>query len=345
MPDIPARRIALIRTSALGDVVHTLALVNGLRRGYPDAEITWLIHPLPYQVVQHQQAVDRFIVFPRGWAGWRLLARQLSRERFDLLLVPQTSFKSNLVAALVHAPVKVGYDLRRSREGHCLFTNHHLPYRRPGHVQDHYLEFLDYLGIPAGPVDWNLSFTEEELARRNAFFAELGRPAVALVLASSLPAKDWPPAGHAAVAEYLVQELDMVPLLVGGPSRRERELAAAVAALCPAPVVTALDGPVRDTLLKLSGARVVVGPDTGPLHAAVAMGVPTVGLYGYSDPRRCGPYRFTDLVVDHYTDPGDDPGRPITRRTKRGRMATITPEEVIARIHQALGLPAGPDHL
>lgn len=342
MPEIPARRIALIRTSALGDVIRALPLVNGLRRGYPDAEITWIIHSLPFELVRYQRAVDEFIVFPRGAAGWRLLRRQLARREFDLLLVPQTSFKGHLISWLVRAPIKLGFDRGRSREFHYFFVNRHLPRRPEAHAQEHYLEFLDYLDIPREPVRWDLVFTEEELARRDAFFASLRRPAVSLVLASSRPAKDWHPAGFAAVAEHLVRELHMVPLLVGGPSRRERELAEAVASLCSVPVVPALDGPVRETLLKLSGSRVVVAPDTGPLHAAVALGVPTVGLFGFSDPRLCGPYRFRELLVDRFSDPGEDPDRPLIREARPGRMAAITPAEVITRIHQALGLPVSP---
>lgn len=340
-PRIPARRIALIRTSALGDVIHALPLVNGLRRAYPEAEITWLLHPVPFQVVQRQQAVDHFIVFPRGRAGWQLLNRELSARDFDLLLVPQTSAKAHLIAAMVRAPVKLGFDFRRSRELHWLFTTHHLPRRPAAHAQELYLEFLDYLGIPREPLRWDIAFTDEELGWRDRFFAGLGRPAAGLVLGSSNPAKDWHPAGYASVAEHLVRELDMIPLLLGGPSEREAGLAEDVAARCSVPVVPALDGPVRDTLLKLSGSRVVVAPDTGPLHAAVALGVPTVGLYGYSDPRRCGPYRFRELLVDHYSDPGEDPNRPITRKTRPGRMATISPEEVIARLHQALAMHSG----
>jgi heptosyltransferase I len=89
-------------------------------------------------------------------------------------------------------------------------------------------------------------------------------------------------------------------------------------------------------LLRLSGAAVVVAPDTGPLHAAVALGVPTVGLYGASDPRRCGPYhRFADLLVDRYNEPGHEHA-PIRRTLRRGRMAAITPHQVIEKVELAL---------
>jgi heptosyltransferase I len=335
-PVFPARRICVVRTSALGDVIHALAMVNGLRAGYPAAHITWVIHPVPWQAVRHQSAVDRFIVFPRhGLAAWRALRRELARERFDLLLLPQVSFKAGLVAALARADVKVGFDRHRSRELHGLFVDHRIPAREPGHVQDAYLEFLDYLGIEGYRPEWGLAFTAEELDRQARFFAGLGRPAVAFVVATSNPEKDWPAESHARVMEHVASR-GLRPLIVGGPSPRERRLAAQITEVCRAEVVVALAESVRETLWQLGGSALVVSPDTGPLHAAVAMDVPTIGLYGYSDPRRCGPYRrFQDLLIDRFNDPGEE-GRPVRRVTRRGRMARIAPGDVIEKVELAL---------
>ena len=334
------RRICVIRTSALGDVVHALAMVNGLRHGFPRAHIAWILHPVPYEVVRHQPVVDRFIVFPRR-GGWGLLRRQLAGERYDLCLVPQVSFKASLVAALVRAEVKLGFDFRRSRELHYFFTNAHLPPRPAGHVFEQYLEFLAYLGIQNYEPRWDLVLTPQERAAGEAFAAGLSGPALGLVVASSSRHKDWPPAHYARLADAAAAQFGLVPVLVGGPGAREAAAAREIAAAARTPVVMALDGPVRTTMAKLAHCRVVVAPDTGPLHLAVALGVPTVGLYAYSDPRRCGPVKFRELLVDHHNRPGDDPARPITRRTRPGAMATITVEEVLARVELALTMAGG----
>ena len=330
------RRICLLRLSAIGDAIHALALVNGLRRLYPAAHLSWILEPLPYQAVRHQSTVDRFIVFDagRGLEGWRQLARQLRQEEFDLLLVPQVSFRSSLVSRLVRAEVKLGFDWSRSRELHWLFMNRHLPRGRVAHAQDQLLEFLPALGHAGYVPEWNLEFTSEELEESERWFAAIDRPVLALVLASSRPEKDWSPEGYAQVADAADRELGLQPMLVGGPSRREREIADAILARTRSRPIVALDGPIRMTLWKLRGSRVVVAPDTGPLHAAVAMNRPVVGLYGYADPRRTGPYkRFHDLLVDHYRA---DPETPISRSTHRDRMDGITAAEVVAKIRLAL---------
>jgi heptosyltransferase I len=337
MVEIPARRIGLVRLSAIGDTVHALALANGIRRGYPDARLTWIVEPISWELLQHQPAIDRFIVFnPReGLAGWRKLAHELRGEPFDLLLVPQVSAKATMVSRLARAKTRLGFDRERSRELHSLFVDRRLEASPPAHAVDQNLEFLDHLGIPRRSPEWNLVVTDEEKEEARAFYNQFGRPAVALVVSSSRPEKDWTAEGYAAVAERVDRQLDLQPVLVGGPGERDRAMAEAILRASRNRPSVALDRPLRSTLAKLWGASVVVAPDTGPLHIAVALGRPTVGLYGFTDPRRTGPYGFRDLLIDRYNDPGEEDA-PITRRTRPGRMETITADQVFDKIRLAL---------
>ncbi len=338
MPKISAKRICLIRTSALGDTVHALALVNGLRHGFPDAHITWVLQNIPHEMVKYQPVVNKFITFNRkgGIREWRNLVSRLRREAFDLALTPQTSAKASLITLFTKAEIKLGFDRRRSRELHWLVTNRRIPPRPMGHAQDMMLEFLEALGINDYIPRWDFIFTQEERAWQEEFFSRFDRPVLGLVIASAHPEKDWPPDRYAAVCDHACARLGLSPLLIGGPSRKEADIAESIVRLCRHKPVVALEKPIRHTMLQLDGCRMVIAPDTGPLHIAVALGVPTIGLYGYSDPRRCGPYRrFSDLLLDKYNN-GKEPAGPITRRTKPGRMLLISPGEVIEKIEYAL---------
>ncbi len=339
MPRIEARRICLIRLSAIGDIVHGLALANGLRRGYADAHLTWILEPIGYEMMREQRVIDEFIVFHRkkGVDGWRDLHRILRQRSFDLLLTPQISFKSSLVSFFVRSTIKMGFDFARSRELHWFFTNRHLPAHAPQHVLDQFREFLTALDIPIAPPEWNIRFTDDELAGKATFFERFRAPVVGFIPASSNPDKDWTPEGYSRAIEHVTDRYGMEPLIIGGPGKREKEFADEVCRLSRRPPAVALERPIRKTMWQLSGCRLVIGPDTGPLHIAVALGIPVIGLFGYSNPRRCGPYYSRELIVDRYTDPGEETG-PIRRRVRPGRMARITPEEVIARIDQALGV-------
>lgn len=342
MPDIAAQKICLIRTSAIGDSVHALALVNALRHGYPEAHFTWVLQTIPHEMLRHQPHVDAFIPFDRkgGVKDWYTLIRRLRRERFDLVIAPQASAKVSLLTFLTRGRIKIGFDWHRSRELLYLAANRHIPPRPMGHVQDQFFEFAEFLGIQNYPVKWDFRFTQAERDWQRNFFAPIDRPVIGFVIASAHPEKDWAPASYARVMDYADQALGLQPMMIGGPSRREKEIADAIAGLCQCQPVTALEKPIRHTMLQLEGCRMVLSPDTGPLHIAVALGVPTIGLYGYSNPKRCGPYRFRDLLIDRYNT--DEPeGAPITRKTKPGRMAEIQPEMAIEKIEK--GLAAYPE--
>lgn len=342
MPEIDAKRICLIRTSAIGDTVHALAMVNALRHGYPDTHLTWVLQTIPYEMVKMQPGIDRFITFNRKGSPkeWRSLIRRLRQQSFDLVIAPQASAKVSLLTLLARARVKLGFDWRRSRELLYIATNQHIPPRPMRHVQDQFFEFIEYLGIENFPVQWDFQFNETERTWQQNFFADIKRPVIGFVIASAHPEKDWPPKFYAKVMDDLDKRLELQPMMIGGPSERERRIADEIFSLCRCHPITALEKPIRHTMLQLDGCRLVVSPDTGPLHIAVALGTPTIGLYGYSNPKRCGPYKFQDLLIDKYNK-DETEGAPITRKTKPGRMRTIQPEDVMEKIE--FGLAAYPE--
>jgi len=336
MEKVPAKKICVIRTSALGDVVHAMAMVGALRHGYPDAEITWVLQPLAYDMVKHQGAADHYVLFDRkgGLEHWKALKKRFKNEVYDVVLMLQVSIKASAISTLIKGRIKLGFDMARSRECQWLFSNRRIPKKTPGHVQDQFFEFVDYLGVRDYPVAWNFGFTDEEVAERTAFFEPLGAPAVTFVVASSSPDKDWPAENYAKAVDHVAQQ-GLVPVLTGGPSEREKGLADEISRLATCKPVIALQSSIRGLLKVLSGSAVVVSPDTGPLHMAVALNVPTVSLFGYSNPRRCGPYRrFQDLLIDRFTE--SDGENCSKRYFKTGRMEYISVEDVTEKVDLAL---------
>lgn len=338
MPTIDAKRICLVRPSAIGDTVHALALVNGLRKGFPDAHITWVVEPISFEIFRYQPSVDLFITYSRKGSlrQWLNLARRLRKENYDLAVIPQASGKTSLITAIMRADVKLGFDWARGRDLHWLVTNRHVPPRPVRHVQDQFLEFLDYLEISNYKAEWNFSFTEEEMKWHQEVLAEREAPAVGFVIATARHQKNWPPERYAPVIDHIARKHRLSPVIIGGPDPFERKIAEQIISRCRCRPENTLGLPMRKTMLYLAGCRLVVAPDTGTLHIAVAMNTPVVGLYGHTDPRRCGPYKkFHDLLIDKYNDPGEE-NAPVTRKTKTGRMKCITVEEVIEKIELGL---------
>lgn len=339
LPEAPARRVCIVLLSGIGDVVHGLPLALDLKALDPAIHVTWVAEPAPAEVLRHHPAVDRVVVYrPRdGLRGLAHLRKGMAGVDAALALNLQRYLKSAWPTLFSRAPVRVGLPPSKTRDGIRWFHTHLLREGPWKHTQDLFLDFRWALGVPRdADVAWGITLAPEEEANRDTFLEALGgRPVAALVVASANPEKDWLADRYAALADSLEVDLGFRVILLGGPSARERVIVEAIQRAASTRPVNALTGSVRILMERISGAALVVAPDTGPLHLAHALGVPVVGLFGHTNPWRVGPWRaFRDLVVDRFTDPGDPPD-PAAYLPRSGRMATITVADVLDKVELA----------
>jgi heptosyltransferase I len=319
--------------SAVGDAVHVLPVINALKRTNPRTRVTWVLQPGPAALVRGHRSVDEIVIFDRarGLAAFADVARELRKRRFDLVINLQVYFKAGIVTAFTHAPVKLGFDRGRARDLNWLFTNKKIPASPVQHVQDQYLEFLSALGVSANPLEWDLGPWPSEREWQRTFKSTIQRPIASIVIATSKPEKDWFPERWAEVADALHERFGMQVVLVGGKS--ERELAAEQIVMDKArhKPSSELGSGLRNLVSILDASALVLSPDTGPLHMAVALGRPVISLMGYTNPKRTGPYRrYHDLIVDVYGDPGEN--YPISMENRPGRMKRIETRDVLGKI-------------
>ena len=330
-------RLGIVMMSALGDAVHVLPLLDAVKRHAPSTHVTWILQPGPALMVQGHPHVDDVVIFQRsrGLRAYADAGRELRSRPFDLVMNLQVYFKAGVVTWLSRAPVKLGFDFARARDANWLFTTHRIPPHAEQHVQDQYFEFLDAMGVPHDQPQWHLAPSAPERAAARSLLEGAGEgPVVGMVVASSKAEKNWMPERYAAVARTLEQELGARCVLLGGASAIERAAAERILAAAPGCAIDLLGRGLRTLLGLIDACDVLVSPDTGPLHMAVAMNVPTVGLYGYNNPKRVGPYRrFTELLVDAYGDPGED--YPVSMEHRLGRMDRIQTADVLAKVRSA----------
>ena len=326
-------KICIVMMSAVGDTVHVLPVVNALKRVNPKTRITWVLQPGPAALVRGHRSVDEIIIFDRarGWRAFADVRSELAKRSFDLVINLQVYFKAGIVTAFSRAPVKLGFDRSRARDFNWLFTNSKIPARTVQHVQDQYFEFLSAIGVSPAPVEWDLGPWPKERAWQREFSASTDRPIASIVVATSKPEKDWVPERWAEVSDALHERFGMQVVLVGGRSERELNAERIVMERTRHKPRSELGSGLRKLVAILDASALVLSPDTGPLHMSVALDRPVIGLMGYTNPKRTGPYRkYKDLVIDAYGDPGED--YPISMENRPGRMKRIETRDVLEKV-------------
>jgi heptosyltransferase I len=257
----------------------------------------------------------------------------------------QLAIRASLMARAVTAPLKVGFDRARARELQWLFTNTRIAPRSREHVLDSFFGFLAALGIQERIVRWNIPLPADAVAYAEALIPD-SRPTLVISPCSSHRLRNWPADRYAAVADHAFREHGMRVILVGGPTALEREAGAAIEHRV-GPEAKLINQVGKDTLPQLlallSRARVLLAPDSGPVHMATMVGTPVIGLYAATNPARSGPYLSRQWCVDAYPRAaaqfcGKPPDRlPWTRKLEEpGVMELITVPQVTAKIDELL---------
>ena len=337
----PIRSVCIVMMSAIGDAVHVLPVVNALRRAWPEVRISWIIQPTAKTLVEGHPAVDEFIVFERirrglrSWASFSGVGHYVRGRHFDLVLALQVYLKAGIIVGMLPATRKLGFDTARARDGNWIFTNERIPPHSPQHVQEQYFEFLHYLGVDPEPAEWNIPFNDQDREAQASFFSDLDKPACSVVVATTNTKKNWSVEGYARILEEMESTHGLQPVLLGGPSPLERQMADEILERTKAHPVDALGDDLRRLAYLLDGSVLTVSPDTGPLHISRALETPVVGIYGYTNPKRTGPYRrYYDLVVDGYAQfPGEE--YPISRDHRDG-MKRVTVDMVLEKVDLAV---------
>ena len=289
--------ILIVRLGALGDVVHAIPAVAALRAAFPSARIDWLVEAKHRAVVDLVTVVDDVIVLERSTlAGWIGVVRTLRRTTYDVAIDFQGLLKSAVLARASGAARVVGFSMWHLREKTARPFYSEASEAGGGHVITRNLRLLRVLGVEDEQIRFPIrdvpSPALQELRARVPGRFALVNPGAAW------PNKRWPSGRFGELAAFLYEECGLTPVVLWGPG--EDTLANDVLAAASAHAVLAPRTSIPDVVALARAASLVVSGDTGPLHLATAVGAPTVGIFGPTDPARNGPYAEADAVVSRY---------------------------------------------
>jgi heptosyltransferase-2 len=270
-------KIILRATNWIGDAVMSLPAIRAVRAQFPEAHLSVLARPWVADLYSREGCINRVIRYPGRRLGF---IRQLRAERFDCAILLQNAFEAAVVARLAGIPRRIGYN----RDGRGWLLTDAVPVPLPGEIPRHerfyYLELLRRAGITA-------ALPESDTIRLTGWEAERGETIGISPGAAYGKAKRWLPERFAEAA-----------LRLGGPvavfgSSAERALCETVAER-----IRAGGGAVRNyagqtTLAEFieaaAACRLFLTNDSGAMHIASALGVPTVAIFGATDHTTTGP--------------------------------------------------------
>ncbi len=290
-------KILVRATNWVGDAVMSLPALRAIRNRFPQAEIVVLARPWVADLYARETWCSRILPYTAGrgagdWGGKLRQAATLRRERFDCAILLQNAFEAALVAWLARIPERVGYD----RDGRRLLLTRAVRAPRSGEIPEHqryyYLELLRRAG-------WIDRVPEVEAIRLEGAdqAADAGRPLLEGATIGVSPgaaygtAKRWLPERFAESAVRLAHEYGGGVAVFG--TTEERELCGEVAKSVEAAGVAAANFAGRTSLgqfIEMAAAcRVFLTNDSGSMHIASALGVPTIAIFGATDHVATGP--------------------------------------------------------
>ncbi len=296
------KSILILKLSSLGDVIHTLPLVNILRRKYPDTHIGWAIEKRFSGLIKNHPSVDEIIVFEREGVFKNFLSfikfiGKIRSKKYDIIIDLQGNLKGGIVTFLSGCRWRMGFKRGSFRvEAISTFFTNRKVTEEGSHIIERNLGFARELEADAGdilfkvPVEESAKrYIDDFLKSRNVYNKRI----VIMHPGVTWETKKWPIENYAHLSREIVKKFaDTTIVITAGPGeekpaekfRRED-------------IVIANGMNLSQLIALLDKCELFIGSDTGPLHLAAALGKRVIGLYGPTDPARNGPYGERNFVV------------------------------------------------
>ncbi len=281
-------RVAIVRLTAMGDVIHTMAALQFVKKARPDIEITWFVEEKFAQIPENSPHIDKIVPvnlhrFKKSFSlsALKAEARKVKESGpFDLVIDAQGLMKSAVLARIAGRSV-AGLDYSSAKEGAASFL-----YSRRFAVECSETAPFRFASLIAKSLGMQISkemllekepylyFQEDGECEEISTYFDREKKSVLIVTAASNESKTYPPEKFAELAGML-GEFNL--LLVAG-SEAERESAKRIAETSNAALLPKMS--LNALKYAVSRCDLLIGADTGPSHMAWAMNRPSVLLFG-----------------------------------------------------------------
>ncbi len=307
------QKFLIIKLSSIGDIVHALPFLRTLRANRPNAYIAWIIEESFQDLIKCNPDLDEVIpVRTRYWRkninikSWNEIyqTRKLLKKReFDWTFDLQGLIKTGFIARMTGAPNRAGFHRSNCREKiNAWFNNHRSNYLpTDSHIVDRCLSQLSILGDFPHQAEFSLPIREKDEHISKAFMVKNSKltekPIAGINPGAGFPTKLWSIERYARFADKITEELGFSILLTWGPG--EEEMVRSIAESMKQKSWIAPATTIAESIGLYKKLSLFVGSDSGPFHICWALDIPTVSVWGPTDPNRNGAYSKNHKAVFH----------------------------------------------
>ncbi|MDM8565808.1 lipopolysaccharide heptosyltransferase I [Candidatus Halobeggiatoa sp. HSG11] len=285
-------QILIVKTSSLGDVIHTLPAVTDAKQRYPDLQFDWVVEEAFAEIPTWHPAIRHVIpVALRRWrkqilttylnGTWHQFKQTLNSNKYDKIIDAQGLIKSSFLSYQASG-TRCGLDYNSAREPlasvayqkrYNIFKNQHAVTR----VRQLFANVLDYK-LPNTPPEYGI---------KNHFSQQLNNKQIVFLHGTTWLTKHWPEDNWFKLAKLVTDVGLNIKVPWGNSDEQQRALRIAAVhkniSLIP-------KGSLHDLAIILAQSQAVVGVDTGLAHLAAALSIPSITLYGATQPAKTGTY-------------------------------------------------------
>lgn len=286
------RRLLLINSTAMGDLLLSTPAIRALKETYPHWDLDLMVHPRNLDLAAHNPRLSRLWLYPGRNLRLLRLMGEIRRQHYDAVLILHGNDpEATLLAWSAGTPFIVGSGRSPFAFAYAATVSVNDPYR---HAIERRLDFVRLLKADTDSREMEMFLPESEIVRSGKLLARHFGDRVPVLMAlhptGSGSYKWWPLERYAALGRHLYDHYDAGLLIISGA--RDRPVAEALAARLPGPtLVTGGHYPLLTVAGFLKHCRLLVANDSGPMHLALALKVPTLALIGGDHPARIGPYQ------------------------------------------------------
>lgn len=289
------KKILCIKPRGIGDIVLSTIILENLTTHFPSAKIHYLTEEFAQDAVKNNLLVDKVLSMKKSEFVFSV-AKRLRKEKYDLILDLWSNPRSAQITFLAFAKYRVGFAYRGRKYAYNILCDSG---RGNYHSAEHNLELLKTIFVPIISKNILFNLNDDEIKFAQEYFNQNSLKqsnTIGIVPSGGWESKRCDAVKWIEICENILKQKEFNFLILWGPG--DEKDATFIKSKLGERCLLAPETNVRELASLISKCKVIIANDSGPMHIAAALGIPTLGIFGPTDPQKHGPYNGnSDYVI------------------------------------------------